>query len=545
MILAIQSGITWNLLPLLAALALMTGAGSFLVRLLRVPEVVGSSGNQTDSSKPKRAAWGWSYLLGMALVGILLQLPLAIDSRISHRSFFGVLAICFGMTLAECVLQWRQRMDQNSARREFRPTRWRSMLAPWTLDLPGAARILTYGSLAFFLWFAAIKPSITYDARSIFGLKARVLYDTGALDGEDFRDVDRLNFNANYPLLVPLVEATMFAAQGSQQNIGLQLLFAGFVLASVSLLVAEVRRFDSTVAAALWGVGFLLLPLTLAPTEGGGLSGSADYAFAAFTTGAVIAAGRWLTSSSARNAILTCLLLGACILTKNEGLIWVATTGGALIAAIFLCHVRIRWSALATGALIAFGAIGCAVVAEMNRQGIPQSPYFRPFDGTLRLEWLIHVWTRVPFILQFAVRELGDGSLFGFVWPFSVFALVLLRRPKAPAQIVFYRCVVVGVAAAYFLTFTLTPLHLEYQLRSALFRLAVHFLPLLMLVTAEQLSASGWSRQVQGLFSGLQSEDLAPPSEKILTIGAYTDSSQRWNKRPKLPVEEQQPARAA
>jgi hypothetical protein len=545
MILAVQSGITWNLFPLLAALVLMTGAGSLLVRLLRIPEVVGSSGNQTDSSKPKRAAWGWSYLLGVALVGILLQFPLAIDSQIMHRSFFGVLAICGAMTLTECVLRWRERIDKNSPRRAAGQTWWRSLLVPWTLDLPGAARLLTCVSLAFFLWFAAIKPSITYDARSIFGLKARVLYDTGALDGEDFRDVDRLNFNANYPLLIPLVEATMFAAQGSQQNIGLQLLFAGFVLSSVSLLVAEVRRFDSPVAAAFWGAGFLLLPLTLAPTEGGGLSGSADYALAAFTTGAVIAAGRWLTSPSARSAILSGLLLGAGILTKNEGLIWVATTGGALLAAMFIRRIGIRWSALATGGLIALGAIGCAVVAEMNRQGIPQSPYFRPFGGTLRLEWLIHVWTRIPFILQFAALELGDGRLFGFVWPFSVLALVLLRRPKAPAQIVFYRCVVVGVAAVYFLTFTLTPLHLEYQLRSALFRLTVHFLPLLMLVAAEQLSASGWSRQVQGLFAGLRQENQVSPFEAILTIGASTDANQHWNIAPKRPMEEKQPARAA
>ncbi len=116
-----------------------------------------------------------------------------------------------------------------------------------------------------------------------------MLDDGVSLESDDFRDPDRLNFNANYPLFVPVIEATLFRARGSQDPVGLQLLFAGFVLATASILAAEVRRFDSPQTAALWAAAFLLLPMTLSPVEGGGLSGSVDYAFAAFATAAVIA----------------------------------------------------------------------------------------------------------------------------------------------------------------------------------------------------------------------------------------------------------------
>jgi hypothetical protein len=59
-----------------------------------------------------------------------------------------------------------------------------------------------------------------------------------------------------------------------------------------------------------------------------------------------------------------------------------------------------------------------------------------------------------------------------------------------------------AVIAGYFLVLTITPLHFEYQLRTALFRLAIHFLPLVLLIGAEQLAAAGWTRQIQSIFDG-------------------------------------------
>ncbi len=544
MIFAVQSGITWSLLPLLAALTAVTGAGSFLVRLLRVDDESSASTDRNSVRQPTHAAWGWSYVLGMALIGLLLQLPLAVDGRITHRSFFGVLAVCAAMTIAECFLRWRENLDRHKPS-DRRWQSWFRALAGWTADLPKIIRLMTLVCLGIFLWFAAIKPSITYDARSIFGLKARVLYDTGTLDSEDFRDPDRLNFNANYSLLVPVIEATLFAAQGSLQNVGLQLLFAGFVLASASLLAAEVRRFDSRAAAAMWGACFLLLPLTLAPTEGGGLSGSADYAFAALATAAVIAMRRWLDTPSFRNGLLAGLLFGAASLTKQEALIWLAAVAIAVIATKRMRRLKFRWSALKTGSIIVLVTFGCLAIAALNRCGIPQSPYFRPFSGALRLDWLIHVWSRIPFVVQFAVRELGDGRLFGSLWPLCIFTLLLLRRPAASAQVIFYRWSVAGVAVAYFVAFTLTPLHLEYQLRSAFFRLAVHFLPLLMLAAAEQLAASGWSRQVQGLFTGLDAKQSGSQPQLASATDLPGGQNKSWTDAPPRPARKSRPARAA
>jgi hypothetical protein len=73
-----------------------------------------------------------------------------------------------------------------------------------------------------------------------------------------------------------------------------------------------------------------------------------------------------------------------------------------------------------------------------------------------------------------------------------------------------------AVIAGYFLVLTITPLHFEYQLRTALFRLAIHFLPLVLLIGAEQLAAAGWTRQIQSIFDGESSanEDSARTDDR-------------------------------
>src|SRR5262249_50643419 len=160
------------------------GAGSLLVRLLQLENLSASNVNRTESMV-RRPAWGWSYLLGIAGVGIVLQLPLAIDGKITHRSFLAVLGLCTAMSLVELFLRSREQ------KRLTEPSKGliQHMLG-WVGDLPLLLRMLTLLYLANFVWFAAVESPNTFDARSIYALKARILYDTGDLRSEDFRDPD-------------------------------------------------------------------------------------------------------------------------------------------------------------------------------------------------------------------------------------------------------------------------------------------------------------------------------------------------------------------
>ena len=76
-------------LGLLLALCACSGAGRLLVRLFRIDLPAVAAGNR-ESQLPNRAtAWGWSYLLGLTLVAVMLQLPLALFGRIPDGWFNG------------------------------------------------------------------------------------------------------------------------------------------------------------------------------------------------------------------------------------------------------------------------------------------------------------------------------------------------------------------------------------------------------------------------------------------------------------------------
>jgi hypothetical protein len=493
MIAAIFTGPLFALAPLLAALWAITGAGRLMARLLDVDRLPPIEGD--EQPPPRRGpAWGWSFLLGLALVGTVLQFPLALSQRIAAGWFYGVLALCAVLAMVEI-----------GSRR--RPFRMRRLFADnWIADLPVVLRLLLLMYLGIFLWFAAIQPCISFDARSIFALKARMFDDGRSLADDDFHDPDQLNFNANYPLLAPVVEATLFRARGSQDPVGLQLLFAGFVLASASILAAEIRRFDTPTAAAVWATGLVLLPLTLSPIEGGGLSGSVDYALAAFGIGAVVATGRWLSCPTVRGGILAGIFWGAMVLTKQEGQIWLIAAVLSVGATAVMCRMKFSRAMFSSAVGMIVPTAVCVALMLINRRGIPESPYFRTFGQALRWEWLKHLWKRPWFIIQYSLRGIISPRTFGFCWQLVALALVVLRRPRLSAPAIFWRSMAVLVVGAYFVVLTISPLHLEYQLRTALFRLAIHFLPLVLLIGAEQLSAAGWSHELQSIFTPDASE---------------------------------------
>jgi hypothetical protein len=492
-------GLTLNLFPLLAALAVMAGAGSLLARFLAPVPSTGSE-FQHAASNSSQPAWGWSFLLGMAFVGLGLQLPLAIDGRITHRSYWIILTLSLSMALLEVALRWRDSRAAPTATSIIR------RFTGWFCDLPLLLRMLVVLCLANFIWFSAVESPVTFDARSIYGMKARLLYDAGDLKAEDFRNPDRVHFNANYPLMIPLVESFLYFVQGSQQDLGIQLLFAGVILALASILIAEISRFETRRLAAVWGAGFILLPIVLAPAEGTGLSGSADFTFAAFITAGVIALGQWFVAPRTTSAVLAGLMLGAAISTKQEGLVWLLAIAASMLVA---SRGRTFWpqrQRLISATLSAATISGCMLLVTLNRQGIPNSPYVRAFATALHWDWIVHTWSRIPYILIFALEKLNCFPLFSFVWPLIAAALLLLPRSRPAPTIRLWRITALCMVAGYVAIFTFSPLHLDYQLKTAFYRLTVHILPLFLLIAAEHLAAAGWSRQLEWMITGKTSD---------------------------------------
>jgi hypothetical protein len=475
----------------------VTGIGAVAERWLR-------AGPDRD---PNELSLGWAFLLGAAIVGLALHTPLAVDGRITHLSFLLVAEVGLGAWCWLGIVCWR------------RPRRPR--LFAWVADLPLAGKLALGIALAPAVLHSARSELTGYDARSIYALKARLLYDSGTVRGEDFQDVTRVNFNPTYPLLLPLLEAEMDWAEQSYDAPGIKFLFLGFALAMASIYAGAAKRFDTSGFVATSALLFLLTPILLCCFEGAGLSGSADLPLAAFLFGGVLELSRWLTRPSWRAAASAGVLLGAAALTKSEGMLWIAGCGGAL-AIVLLVRSRSVWPRAAT--MLPAVAIVCGAItlgAEAHR-GMPNSPYYPSYAAALHWQWLKLLADRPWPVLVYVSEELFRVRFWNLIWPCLFAALCVLRRGRLAAEVWLWRLTAAGMAAAYLTVLVVTPLHLRYQLLTSTTRLMLHLYPLAVLIMSEQLAASGWSRQLTDIFR--PEPALEPPAANRPTAFDQTET---------------------
>lgn len=467
-------------LGIVVFLLTVTGVGSLVQRWLRDDE-------EADGA---RRPLGWSFLLGAAVVGLALHLPLAIDGQITHLSFALVAALGLAAWGWIAIRWWR-------GARQFR-------LRNWMSDLPVVAKIAVGIALLPALVHAASTELSGYDARTIYGLKARILYRAGTVRSEDFLDINRLNFNPGYPLLLPLLEAQMDWARGTDEGPGMKFLFLGFGLALVSIYARQTRRFEGPGFTATTAALLLMTPIIVCCFEGAGLSGSADLPLAALLFSGVLELSRWLRRPTWRAAASAGLLLGAAALTKTEGAIWISGCGGAL-AVVLLVRRKELHGGLVT-ALAAFGAIALAIgLGRAVHRGMPDSPYYPSYIAAIDWQWLKQLGDRPWTVMVYVAQELVRLRSWNLIWPAVLASVLVLKRGKVPPEVRFWRLTALGIAAAYFGVLVLTPLHLYYQLFTSTTRLLLHIYPLAVLIMSEQLAASGWSRQFTEIFD-LESE---------------------------------------
>jgi hypothetical protein len=468
-----------ELLTATAYICLLAGAGSTIGRWIL-----------SRSRDPEREplGWGWSYLIGVATTGLFLYCPIALRGRIPRGYFVAAACACLLLTV---IGLWR-RVSLRGISLAVRRA--------WIFDLPWPiASIVACVFLAGAASVATTEPT-SFDARATFALKARLLYDVGSIRGEDFQDVDRMHFNAHYPLLIPLQEATLFRLQGSMNDRHIRILFFGFVLTLGSIVARELRRTQTRRFAALAAAVLVCTPLILNTGEGGGLTSSVDLPLACFVTAGAIACMNWLRTKDPAQAVLAALMLGAGALTKSEGTLWVAMAGAAMLVLVVFRRVPLNGTVLksSVGGILLLVAM-LAVFMAVRRQ-IPYSPYLRSYTAALHWDWLRQLWRRPFGVAGYALYDTLWPGYWNFLWLCIAAALVLRRQLKVPADVLYSRILVALLALAFCAIFAVTPYHVYWQMATAMHRLTLQLLPLAWLVAVENLAASGWIEKFTGLW---------------------------------------------
>ena len=298
------------------------------------------------------AAFGLAYLAGVAaatLIGIAL-----LTAGLSFR-----LPVFVGVCLVLAVVGLLGRRDWLARVRAFSPRgvaprRWAEALLRDARDQPLLALVVAASLvavcifLAIGFWAAGVRPLAEWDAWSIWTRKALVIFMYDALPTEFFGSSAYSFAHGEYPLLVPVFEATHFRAMGTADTQAMHAQFWVLLVAfswALAFLAWRARRSVLT-------FGIVAALTTLPPMYAQLLTGYADIPLAFFLALGMLLLGYWLANRRSAELLLAALFLAAAANTKNEGLM--AAVIALVVAAILAVTERRRSLVPFAGALAVF-----------------------------------------------------------------------------------------------------------------------------------------------------------------------------------------------
>ena len=279
---------------------------------------------------------GLAYMLGVALVGVVLSLELVLGIPFSFASIVltCVLLAAGAVGLRRPLARWRPRLRSERARG----------VGPVSI----AFGVLVIVYLEALFRAGRLAGLSAWDAWAFWVPKAKAIYYFGGLDEQFFRELA----NPSYPPLVPALEAAAFHFMGSVDVVTLHLQFwflaCGFVAAVASLLAPRVPPL------MLWPC--LLLVLVAPRVVGRNLDPQADFLLDYFFALAALLVALWLVEREPWLLSAASLLMAAAVMTKRDGQLLVACI--VLAGAIATWRQwRFAWLRLGLVAAVAIAAL--------------------------------------------------------------------------------------------------------------------------------------------------------------------------------------------
>lgn len=410
-------------------------------------------------------AFALAWLLGAGFVSLWLWFALLAGASLQIAVLLCVIPAALGFV-------WSMRVFLRTPRARWHPPRprWKWVAVVWI-----GMQTIYVG------WIAMAQPLVYWDSWVNWAMKARTIFLMQTLSPARYADPTRAVTHLNYPLLFPLVEASLFQWLGAPDDrwVGIvSVMFFLALLAGVYYGVRRLARDDTRAWLAL--VAVTSMP-TLTLMAG---SGFADVPMAAYTTFAGVALVEWLERGE-RGALIVAMLCGACLpWLKNEG--WILL--GALLAAMLLCapfHAR-TWRGILACGLAAILVAGTWYVFAALRAS--PSPTLLPMNfETLRANV-----GRVPSIALYFARELASPQ-FSFVFPLAalVFVARFWTRQRAPflsphALLLLAPLLYVLVMSGTYIFSAFTPY--RAHLANSAYRLILQVVPLVVIWIAVQMS---------------------------------------------------------
>jgi hypothetical protein len=369
-------------------------------------------------------------LLGVSLPALILYLLSAIGIPWSR----GSLAVSLGAILLLCMI-----------RRPASEFSWPdgSRFAIADRRLAAVIDLLTVVVLCGYLFLATAAPTPEYDFIGIWGLKGRVFSLHGAIDWEFLTRPENDFVHPDYPILLPLMFASLTVSLGEWRPELLGVLYPIFALAGLlaarSTIEAAVSRRTTAALATLGLTGIACSPWI----------GLAEAPLVAFTTVGLLLMREGALGRNVRILGAGALFIGLAGLVKNEGVALVVS-----VALAALLTVRPKRSLLVL-------LIPLLVTATWL---VPRRLFF-------------HLQTHVtaPGVLERALQHLSEPEKYlsilaryptgkPLLWIGILIALVLVAKPLLRSE----RFALLTLALQYLAllgAYVVTPHDLDWHLR--------------------------------------------------------------------------------
>jgi hypothetical protein len=293
---------------------------------------------------------GLAYLVGVASLGVLWVLLL-----VAGVPFGGVAIVASALAVAAGATAVGRRWGRRW------PKGWGPRLVLTKLSLISAVGVALTGVLLEALFRAArLQGLVAFDAWTFWIPKAKAIYFFGELDEQFFTQLH----GPTYPPLVPVIDVAAFHAMGSADVVTLHVQYAVFVAAFV--LGAAGLLWRHVPGWILWP--FLVLTLVAPRTSGQLLTPQADFLLQFFFCAAAIVAALWLLERASWQLPVVCVLLGAAVLSKREGVLLAAV----LLVALTVASWDLRRTAWPKIGLVALGVAAAGLPWRLwyRHQGI-------------------------------------------------------------------------------------------------------------------------------------------------------------------------------
>ncbi len=345
------------------------------------------------------------------------------------------------------------------------------------VSVRSATAVVIALALTWLAWFAVAtyrRPHGSWDAVSIWNLHARVLASAGDHWAEFFRHGGTCGWQADYPLLVPAAVARLISLGGAPET-AVGALVAFWFAAATVLLIAAVVAWLRGAAQALLAAATLLGTSFFVRNSA---SQYADLPLAWF----IAAALSCVVMSRHDRRRASCWLLAAGLAsglaawTKNEGLLFVAAV--ALIGTVVSIRRHGVRAALGEAGLLAAGSIPVLLLAAYFKLTLAPPSYLAAglAGGTWQAQLLDPTrYLAIAGGMTSALVRLARGFLLAL--PLYAFLMGWADAPRTRASARLVLAVLALMLIGFAATYAITPLALDWQLRTSARRLLLQLWP--------------------------------------------------------------------